>query len=402
MHLGNEIKEKLEILGKISETEEGVTRLYLTKEYLEARDLIEKWMIEAHLDTSIDAVGNLIGSYKSPESNNKTLVIGSHQDSVKNGGKYDGILGVILPIVTVKKLLQKYKSLPCNLKIISFAYEEGISFPNACMTSKAIAGTFSQELLNLEYSGKKLYEQLKEYNFNPDNIDSCKVNNIDSFLEVHIEQGPVLEAENLPVGIVSRIQACNRYKVTVYGEAGHSGTIPMNMRKDTVTTMSEIIYKSTEFIKSLENIVITFGKVDIFPGAVNIIPAKSEFTIDIRGPENSELINIMKDIENIIKSAIEKNKMKYELQFTNQIIETKCSNSVIERLKKSFNNQNQKIFLLPSGAGHDAQEMEKVTNIGMLFVRCVKGISHSPEEDVRVNDLDIAANIIADYIINFK
>lgn len=402
MKLGKEIKEKLEILGNISETKEGVTRLYLTKEYIESRELIKKWMIEANLKTTIDAVGNLIGYYDSPESNPKTLVIGSHQDSVKNGGKYDGILGVILPIVVVKRLFLEYKSLPCNLKIISFAYEEGISFPNACMTSKAIAGTFSKELLDLEYNTKKLYDQLKEYNLNPDNIDSCKINNIDNFLEIHIEQGPVLESENLPVGIVTRIQACNRYKVTIYGEAGHSGTIPMNMRKDAVTTMSEIIYKSTEFIKTLKNIVITFGKIDVFPSVVNIIPAKSEFTIDIRGPENNNLIDIMKDIEKIIETVIEKNKMKYDIQFTNQIMETKCSNSVIERLEKSFNNQNQKIFFLTSGAGHDAQEMEKITDIGMLFVRCIKGISHNPEEDVRVNDLDAAANIVADYIINFK
>ena len=401
MNLGKEILEKLEILGQISSTSLGVTRYYLSKEYFKAKDVIENWMKEASLKTSIDSLGNLIGEYQSPNSNAKTLVIGSHQDSVTNGGKFDGIMGVILPIVCLKELLKNNQSIPCNLKIISFAYEEGVTYPNACFSSKALAGTFSKELLNLEYQGKKLSDALKENNFDTNTIENSKLKDIDAFLEIHIEQGPVLVRENLPVGIVSGIQGCNRYLVTLEGEAAHSGTIPMDMRKDAAVAMSEIIYKSTKLVETKENIVITFGRIEVFPGAMNIIPGKAVFTIDLRGPHNQILDNIMEEIKDIIIKATSKRNILYALEITNKLTNTVCSPSVIQRLEKSFENTQQKIFKLNSGAGHDTQEFANLTDVGMLFVRCVDGLSHNPMEDVYEKDLDVASDIIIDFIQNF-
>lgn len=403
MNIGKEILDKLNILSKISEPSKGVTRLYLTKEYLEARNIIENWMKEAGLTTRIDGVGNLIGEYKSNNLKAKTLVMGSHQDSVEDGGKFDGILGVILPIVCIKNLLKKYKELNCNIKIISFAYEEGTTYGAACLTSKAIAGTFKESLLELEYKGKKLNDAMKEYRFDSQKIDECKFKkeDIDTFLEVHIEQGPVLEYENLSVGIVTAIQSCNRYLVNIKGQAGHSGTIPMKMRKDAGAVMAEIIYKSTKLAEELGEMVLTFGKISVIPGAVNVIPGEAEFTIDIRAMKNKILTDTMKKIEDIIKEVTESKKMVYSIKMTNEIMETACSPKVIEALEKSFMKQNIPIFRLPSGAGHDAQEMANIADMGMLFVRCIDGISHNPIEDVREKDLDIAGNIIMDYIYNF-
>ena len=403
MNTGKEILDKLNELSKISEPSKGVTRLYLTKEYLEARAVIENWMKEAGLATKIDGVGNLIGEYKSQNPKAKTLVLGSHQDSVEDGGKFDGILGVILPIVCIKNLLKEYGELNCNVKIISFAYEEGTTYGAACLTSKAVAGTFKEYLLELEYRGKKLRNAMKECGFNLEKIDECKMKKgeIDTFLEIHIEQGPVLEFENLAVGIVTAIQSCNRYLVNVKGQAGHSGTIPMKMRKDAGSAMAEIIYKSTKLAEELGEMVLTFGKVAVLPGAVNVIPGEAEFTIDIRAMKNTILVDTMEKIENIIKETVERRGMSYSIKMTNKIMETACSPSVMEALEKSFIRQNIPVFKLPSGAGHDAQEMANIADMGMLFVRCIDGISHNPAEDVREKDLDIAGNIVMDYIYNF-
>lgn len=403
MNIGREILDKLNVLSKISELSKGVTRLYLTKEYLEARNIIENWMKEAGLTIRIDGVGNLIGEYKSNNAEAKTLVMGSHQDSIEDGGKFDGILGVILPIVCIKNLLKEYRELNCNIKIISFAYEEGTTYGAACLTSKAAAGTFKEHLLELEYKGKKLKDAMEEYGFNSQKIDECKMKkeDIDTFLEVHIEQGPVLEYENLPVGIVTAIQSCNRYLVKIKGQAGHSGTIPMKLRKDAGAAMAEIIYKSTKLAEELGEMVLTFGKMSVTPGAVNVIPGEAEFTIDIRAMKNTILVDTIEKIENIIKEIVERKGMSYSIQMTNEIMETACSLSVMEALEKSFMRQNIPVFKLPSGAGHDAQEMANIAEMGMLFVRCVDGISHNPIEDVREKDLDIAGNIIMDYIYNF-
>ena len=403
MNIGREILDKLNVLSKISEPSKGVTRLYLTKEYLEARNIIENWMKEAGLTTRIDGVGNLIGEYKSNNAEAKTLVMGSHQDSIEDGGKFDGILGVILPIVCIKNLLKEHGELNCNVKIISFAYEEGTTYGAACLTSKAVAGTFKEHLLELEYKGKKLKDAMEEYGFNPQKIDEYKMKkeDIDTFLEVHIEQGPVLEYENLPVGIVTAIQSCNRYLVKIKGQAGHSGTIPMKLRKDAGAAMAEIIYKSTKLAEELGEMVLTFGKMSVTPGAVNVIPGEAEFTIDIRAMKNTILVDTIEKIENIIKEIVERKGMSYSIQMTNEIMETACSPSVMEALEKSFIRQNIPVFKLPSGAGHDAQEMANIAEMGMLFVRCVDGISHNPIEDVREKDLDIAGNIIMDYIYNF-
>lgn len=405
MDIAKETLEKLRILSKISSGEKGVTRFYLTKEYIEARNLIEKWMKEAGLNTYIDAVGNLIGEYNCGNLKSKTLVMGSHQDSVKEGGAFDGILGVILPLVCMKNILHTKGKLNCNVKIISFAYEEGVTFKNACLTSKAIAGIFDKELLNLvDDEGRKLKNAMLEYGLKPDEIESCKLNKdeVDGFLEVHIEQGPILVSEDKAVGIVTAIQSCNRYILNIKGEAGHSGTIPMKLRKDAGRALAEVIYHSSNLVEEIGGIVLTFGKVDIKPGAVNIVPGEAEAVIDIRAMKNEILIETMKKIEDLVKKIVSVRGMSYSLVKINEIKETVCSPEIISALEESFNRLNIPVFKLTSGAGHDTQEMEKLTKSGMLFVRCKEGISHNPAEDVAEEDLEIAGKILVDFIENFS
>lgn len=400
MRVGQEAYEKLQELGKFSESGEGVTRYYLSKEYHESREFIENYMRESGLTTRVDVLGNIIGEYRR-EGNKKTLMFGSHMDSVKNGGKYDGNLGIILPISCVRKILSEKKEIDVNIVIAGFAYEEGVTYPGACFTSRAVAGCFDKNMLDLVYEGKRLYDNLKENNLNPDDVDSCKLENIDGYLEVHIEQGPVLENKNLPLGIVTAIQACYRYVVRIGGEAGHSGTIPMDMRRDAVVAMSEIIYKSTKLSLEDKNYLITFGKIDVFPGAINVIPEGVEFTIDIRAIDREIIKDKMVEFEKLVQEICSEKNMSYSIEQVNQIEETKCSERIVKRLEESFIRKGKEIYLMPSGAGHDAQEMENLTEIGMLFVRCIDGISHSPKEEVRVEDLEGASEIVIDFIENF-
>lgn len=400
MNIGKETLEKLEILSKISNGDKGVTRFYLTKEYIEARNLIEKWMIETGLTTHIDAVGNLVGEYN--EGAEKTLVMGSHQDSVKEGGAFDGIMGVILPLVCIKNILKEKGKLGCNMKIISFAYEEGLTFKNACMTSKAVAGVFNRELLELvDENGRKLKNAMIEYGLNPEKIEDCKLKDVDAFLEVHIEQGPVLVYEDKAVGIVTAIQSCNRYILNIKGEAGHSGTIPMKLRKDAGRAMAEIICRSSNMVEEIGGIVLTFGKVDIKPGAVNIVPGEAEAVIDIRAMENRILVETMEKIEKLIEEVTGARGMNYSLVKINELMETVCSPNIVSALEKSFERVGVPVFKLTSGAGHDTQEMEKLTAAGMLFVRCRDGISHNPAEYTSPEDMDIAGQILTDFIENF-
>lgn len=400
MSIGQESYDKLQELGKFSKTEIGITRYYLSKEYHEAREFIENYMRESGLTTRVDALGNVIGEYRK-EGNKKTLMFGSHMDSVKNGGKYDGSLGIILPISCVKNILQKKKELDVNIVIAGFAYEEGVTYPGACFTSRAVSGYFNKNMLELVYEGKRLYDDLKENNLNPDEVDSCKLEKIDGYLEVHIEQGPVLENKKLSLGIVTAIQACYRYVVKIIGEAGHSGTIPMDMRKDAAVTMSEIIYKSTKLSSEDKSYLITFGKLEVFPGAINVIPESVEFTIDIRAIDREIIKDKMVEFEKLVQDICREKNMSYTIEQVNQIEETKCSEKIVKKLEESFIRKGKEIYLIPSGAGHDAQEMEGFTELGMLFVRCVNGISHSPKEEVRVEDLEEASEIVIDFIENF-
>lgn len=400
--LGQKIYDILEELGKISIEGEGVTRISFTKEHRKANDFIKKIMMENGLTPREDRAGNIIGEYFSDRKNSKTLVIGSHEDSVKNGGKYDGPLGIILPIVVFGEYLKENEKLPYNIKIISFGDEEGIRFAMPFIGSSVIAGTFdTKDLSRVGIYNKTLGEALENFGGNLEKLNEDKIKDIDDFLEIHIEQGPILFNENKSLGIVNAIQGFKRYEVNILGQAGHSGTIPMNMRYDAGVGASEIVYKMNRLIRNKEGIVATVGKMNFFPGAENVIPQKAFFSIDIRSLSEELLISSMEEIKKIIMDTCCNLKLKYEIKMKTENKVTLCNEKIISKLKDSFIENNIPLKIISSGAGHDAQEMSKVTNVGMIFMRCEDGISHNPKEKISISDINDCVKVLKSFFYRY-
>lgn len=405
MKVSEEIFNLLEEISKFNQNKnksEGITRLFLTKEHRGLLEYLKKIMKETGLEVKIDNIGNIIGTYKSKKSTSKTLVIGSHQDTVRNGGKYDGILGVILPLIVIKKVIKENIDLDYNIKIVAFGDEEGVRFAVTYLGSKVLAGTFTEDLLDRKSEeGKTLNEELIAFGLNPKNIYQDKLENISGYLEVHIEQGPVLEKENLEVGIVDIIQGTYRYKIELNGIAGHAGTVPMKYRSDAGVCAAEIISEFIKYVEKIKDLVATFGVIKLYPGSINVIPGKVFFTLDIRSQNNNLINESVEFFYEIVEKISKKRRIKSKIENTDKVLPSECSLKIINKLKESIRRIGKKTFVLPSGAGHDSQEMGKVTDMGMLFVRCKEGISHNPLESVKIEDLEIASEVIFDFLINY-
>lgn len=404
MALGQDIYNALEELGKISAPGKGVTRLYLTEEHKRAIPVLEKMMQDAGLKTHVDAIGNVVGEYTSPSPDAPTLLLGSHQDTVRSGGKYDGALGVVLPIFCMKELLQQGE-LPCNVRVYAFGQEEAVRYFGLYLASKSVVGTFDPAYLDaVDQDGITMRDALISFGLPGDDFKSCQYEGpADAYLEVHIEQGPVLEKEGLAVGIVSGIQALSRCEITIKGVAGHAGTVPMRYRNDPVRAMSHVITEIMDYAESKEGLVITVGVVKVSPGSINVIPAEAFFTVDIRAPKIETVRQGVIDMEAIVKKACEaRPKLSYDYEELWYFEETPCNDWVIDQLAESMERSEQKVFKVFSGAGHDAQEMKNLTSVGMLFVRCKEGISHNPEESVSAEDIGAAAAVVKDFIAHFS
>ena len=404
MNLGNLAYEKLEALSQFTDSGEGITRLFLTKEHREASNYLREIMEKAGLEVEMDNIGNLIGTYRTSKNTDKTLVLGSHQDTVKNGGKYDGALGIILPIVALEKCIKDGIELDYNVKIVSFGDEEGVRFATTYLGSKALAGTFTEDLLErISEEGTSLRDELINFGLNPEAIGECRLKeNVTAYLEIHIEQGPVLEHEDLAIGIVNAIQGSHRYQIDIEGIAGHAGTVPMKYRSDAGIGSAEVMVEFTNYIEKLDGIVATFGIVELSPGSINVIPGKSRFTLDIRSLDNNLIASSVEKFKEIVSKVAERRKLRFKVENTNIAPSCECSSRIINMLEKSVEDIGYKPFTFPSGAGHDAQEMKNLTDMGMLFVRCKDGISHNPLESVKSEDLEIASEVLVEFLKNYN
>jgi len=402
MNLGEKCESYLLELASITERREGLTRLYLTKEHKRALKTIQGWMEEVGLKTIVDDAGNLIGSHFCKDKNQPTLIMGSHQDSVINGGIYDGMLGVVAPIIALHEI--DLNSLSYNLKIVAFGDEEGVRFKTTYLGSKALTGNFSDELLNIKDENDiALKEALKIFGLNPANISESKlVEEKLSYVEVHIEQGPVLEKENTSVGIVKAINAFQRYEITIDGKAGHAGTTPMNMRQDAGVVMAETAVFIKEIAEQTDGLVATIGQASLKPGAINVIPDQSVFSLDIRAPEEIIIDRAIGKIKEKMKAVSYECGVTYQMKRLARGDACICNENIINLIKSSVEENKIKPVYLNSGAGHDAQEMSNIANVGMLFVRCKEGISHHPDEYVKITDLESSVNVVQSILKNYN
>ncbi len=394
------IYARCDALALHSQSYEGMDRRYLTSEHAMANMQLCQWMQACGMSTWLDAAGNQWGRYAAKEDNAPTLIMGSHIDTVPNGGIYDGILGVLLPITLVEYLVADRISLPFHLDIVAFGDEEGTRFGTTLLGSRSVAGNWQSQWNDLvDPQGISLPQALKQFGCDVNKIPTASRlgENILGFVETHIEQGPVLEAENLPVGVVSGIAGANRYLIDVTGHAGHAGTVPMPMRSDALVAASEMIAAVEDTAKEM-GVVATVGQIKCRPNAVNVIPGHVQFSLDIRSEIDARRDATVNILEQVVARIAQRRSVGIAWQMTHSAKAVLCDPKFQHLLSEAVRTTGYRQLSLSSGAGHDAMALADMCPVSMLFVRCEQGISHHPAESVMVEDIEAALRVLVHFI----
>jgi beta-ureidopropionase / N-carbamoyl-L-amino-acid hydrolase len=390
-------------LAAQSETPAGLTCTFLSPAHRSVANEIATLMAIAGLEVTTDAVANVVGRYRSKNPSAKTIIVGSHYDTVRDAGKFDGRLGILTGLVVAEHLVQNDVSLPFNLELAAFSEEEGVRFSTSYIGSSAIAGRFDPGLLDRrDANGMSLAEALRAAGHDPQDIMTLSRGRetLAGYLEVHIEQGPVLLSENLPVGIVTDIAGNSRFLVTIEGEAGHAGTVPMAMRHDAAAAAAEITLMLEQFCKQ-RGLLGTVGRLSVPDGAINLVPGRCEMSLDIRSANDAKRREGVADILATIVQIADRRSVTATCVEVLDKGAVPCSARLQDAFAAAITRAGIPVRRLPSGAGHDAVMFSGLTDIGMLFVRCGNGgVSHSPRETVDAADAGIAARILNDVLMN--
>jgi allantoate deiminase len=404
--LGEAIVGRINALATISQDPGNLTRIFLTSEHRAAAELIMGWMREAGMNAHLDAIGNVCGRYEGERPRLPCLMLGSHYDTVRDAGKWDGPLGLITAISCVGDLNRRGRRLPFAIEVAGFADEEGVRFASTLLGSRAIAGTFKESVLaTRDSTGKSMREALIEFGLDPDHIGAAARirGELLAYIELHIEQGPVLEAENLPIGVVTAIAGATRLAARLTGMAGHAGTVPMALRRDALTGAAECISKIEELCRADDaGLVGTVGYIDAAPGATNVIPGEAHFTMDIRAPTDDHRKRAVGEIVRQIEAIAKRRKLELQVEVTHENRTVPCAPWLKEQVAAAVAAEGYPVFELPSGAGHDGMAMVDIADVAMLFVRCRGGISHHPDEHVDMADADAGARVLLRLIENFR
>ncbi len=394
-------------LARISEPGPGVTRVFASPEHVAALAMLRAWMDAAGMTTRVDAIGNLVGRYAAdPTAGNepKVLLIGSHHDTVREGGRFDGAMGVLIGIACVEALAAAGRRLPFHVDVVAFADEEGTRFATSLLGSRAAAGTFRKEVLDWQdQDGIVMADAMRAVGFDPDGIDGCRygAGSVLAYVEAHLEQGPVLEAENLPVGVVTAIATGTRHRFAVQGMAGHAGTVPMASRHDALAGAAEMILACEQVAQTAESAVATVGQLQVSPGAINVIPGEVAFSLDLRAPTKVGHDDARARVLDRLHAIADQRGLELAHQ---QLYDS--SGCVMDReikrgLADAIAGEGMPVRELFSGAGHDALAMQAVGPVGMIFVRCKGGISHNPAEHVDGPDIAAAARVMLRFLAGF-
>jgi allantoate deiminase/N-carbamoyl-L-amino-acid hydrolase len=405
---GAEIMARCDALAQHTEDPGCLTRTYLTPVQRAAADTLLEWMREAGMNARIDEAGNVVGRYQAAGPGAKTLITGSHFDTVRNAGKYDGNYGVITSIACVKALHLQGMRLPFAIEVVGFAEEEGVRYKTTMMGSKAIAGTYDMSVLDLtDRAGVSLADAMKSYGLDPKAIVKAARDPKDvlAFLEIHIEQGPVLLKEGRAVGTVTSIAGVYRFQAVVTGQAGHAGTTPMHMRNDAATATAEMIsaierYCAAESYRAPGGVVGTVGMLSVPGGAINVIPGACEFSIDLRSGNDATRIAIWQMLELELHAIAKRRHVKLEFTKTLDLAAAPCAPQLMARIDTAIGEVTGKAARrLPSGAGHDAMAMSALCPQAMIFIRCGNGgISHNPLETITEDDARTGAWVLYEVI----
>jgi len=391
-------------LNRFSDEPGKLTRLYLSPAHRQAAEWVKGAMEVAGLSAFIDAAGSVQGRREGAAPGQPSVMIGSHIDTVKDGGRFDGNLGVVAGILVAQALRDAGIVLPFPLEVIAFGDEENVRFPTHLSTSEALAGHYDPAWLDgRDTDGVKLSDALVAFGGNPAGIPALarKPGSIRAYLELHIEQGPVLEAENEPVGIVTAINAQSRARVRLTGEAGHAGTVPMALRKDALTAAAEMALALEEIAGGHELAVGTVGVFRPSPGATNVVPGAVDFTIDYRAPKNETLAAMEAAIRARFSEIASRRGVDIDIVPYARAEAVPMDPALQDALAAGVakTGSNLAARRLPSGAGHDAMSMAAVAPAAMLFVRNEKGISHSPLENMTEADAGVAIRVMLETIL---
>lgn len=396
------VAKDLESLKQFTATPgDGCTRLPFTPEARGAVEYLRNAMEEAGMEVREDAAGNIIGVLRGEDSEAPCVMMGSHYDSVTNGGDYDGIAGAVCAIEVARQLKESGAKLKRDFVAVGFCDEEGLRFGTGYFGSGAMLGNRDVEYCKKfkDTNGISIYDAMKEYGLDPEKIEDAKwdTSKIGEFLEAHIEQGPVLDAENIELGLVDCIVGIQRYMVTVHGRADHAGTTPMDMRMDAVDAATKVISKIADWAREkADGTVATTGFIRTTPGGMNIVAEKVEFTVDIRS-RNNDNIN---DITNRIRAALDREVKEmggsYEMENKLTITPVELSQKMLNIMEDKCKERGYSYRRILSGAGHDALEIGQVLPTVMLFVPSKDGRSHCPVEFTKYSDFAKASVIMTE------
>jgi allantoate deiminase len=376
--------ERCDALAAISDESGVITRTFHSPAMQRANKLVAGWMREAKLDVREDAAFNLIGRWSSVAPHAKTLVLGSHLDTVRNAGKYDGPLGVLAALAAVGVLRSGNVAMPFNIEIVGFSDEEGVRYQTTYLGSRAMAGTLTQK--DLAIIEEKGIEAAR-----------CDKKELLAYAEVHIEQGPVLEAKKKALGVVTSIAGQSRVRLEFEGVAGHAGTTPMRLRRDALCAAAEFI----SFVEKTK-ITATVGQLQVEPGASNVIPGHAKLSLDVRSQSDAKRKDEVKRLRKKAEMIAKRRKLKLHWKIVQETATVPCDAAFTKLLRGAAAKHEKQIPSLTSGAGHDAAVMASLCPIAMLFVRCKGGISHHPLESIKASDAGKAIAALVDFILMVK
>lgn len=396
----NRIEQRITILsqiGKIADT--GVCRLTLSDEDRQAVETVKSWMEEAGLTAKIDDFGNLIGRLEGKNPNAPILMIGSHIDSQPYGGRFDGVIGVLGALEVVQTMKEKNIVPSMPIEVVAFSDEEGCRFNKGLFGVRGILGKLEEgELDRTDKNGITRRDALVQFGCDPTNLEESQypVDSIHAFLEMHIEQGPILEDKGLPVGIVTGISGPLWLTVELEGFAGHAGSVPMPMRKDALVGAAKVIIALNELASQDASAptVGTVGSMTIFPDSRNIIPEKVSFTIDLRDIDIERRHRIEKQLRNRISEITEEHQLSCKISEDTNSEPRYCSDRIMKIMKHESDQIGLNAIELMSGPFHDALAMSYVCDYGMIFVRCKDGISHNPKEFSSTKDISLGTELL--------
>lgn len=387
----------LEELGAITDEPPGLTRTFLSPALNRAKLQVAKWMREAGLDIFEDGAGNLIGRRDCGNPTAGTVACGSHLDTVRNAGKFDGALGVVAGILAVSRL--RRQQLPYHIEVVAFSDEEGVRYQTTYLGSRFYASSLSAgELAQKDESGVSVREAIDAHR---PAFPAPPRKNLLGYVEVHIEQGPVLENSGLALGVVTGIAGQTRARVFLEGKSGHAGTTPMNMRRDALAAAAECISLVESLAVAATGLVATVGDLRIPAAASNVIPGRVDFTVDVRDADDATRENFCRGLFSHIEAVAEKRGVICRIEIPFVAKSVACDPVLSNALTTGVEKIQPACPGLVSGAGHDAVTLAEITRVAMLFVRCREGLSHHPDEFAAPEDIGKAVEVLTGFLSDF-